>query len=433
MAIDRRLGAVAAALLLSLVGCAEHFADSLAGQSTPGTTGTDATASDGPATEPRSAPAGALQQAVMDFSDRFVTAAWGALDRYIAEEPDVSRQVAAQRLKISLATSSMTIAASKDPRANLLDMAVFISAGRWAVDTYWIPKVLGEKAADLGSVFADMDREIQTEVRGTLTAAQAADLNSLIAEWKAGNPDPREAANVRLRSLDGVVLKHFQESTSARGLLSNVRKWLGNVNQSLLYGERMMFYLERTPLILSQQADLTVDHVAERFPIATINPDFQRWSDLANSLPEQITTVFRDSQQSLTAALPGINTSLENLTKISASLHGTVASADSLATKIGQLPYGPDDYAAALAGTAASLEKIHDIVRTIDRLTAQETGNDGQSRAAQLARLLDERTDRLIDTLFLRAAALIGMFIGGLLLVVILARILFRRARPAKS
>jgi hypothetical protein len=376
---------------------------------------------------------GRIQQNVMDFSDRFVTAVWSSLDRYLAEEPDVARQVKAQRLKIALATASMTIAASKDPRANLLDMAVFISAGKWAVDRYWIPEVLGEKAASLGTVYADMDREIEEEVRTVLTPAQIADLHALIAAWKESGPGPREVMDVRLRNLDGVVLRRFEESASARGLLANVRRWLGSVNQSLLYGERMMFYIERTPLILSQQADLTVDRVAERFPIATVNPNFDRWADLANTLPQQIEDLFAGRQQIVREALPEIRDSLGSLARITDSLHGTVTSADALATKVQQLPFTPDDYVAALNGATTSLDKLNALVAGLNRLLDETATDPEHSSALQVARLLDEQAEHVMDEIFQRAAILIGLFIGGLLLVVVVARLLFRRPRAAAS
>lgn len=418
----RRYRWIAVAALLLMSGCAHGFKDSLGDP----TEGLAPTARDD---STPNASIGRIQQNVMDFSDHFVTASWEALDRYISEEPDVAKQVKAQRLKIALATASMTIAASKDPRANLLDMAVFISAGKWAVDRYWIPQVLGDKAASLGDVYVDANREIEEEVRTVLTSAQIADLHALIAAWKAASPGPREVMDVRLRNLDGVVLSRFEESASARGLLANVRRWLGNVNQSLLYGERMMFYVERTPLILAQQADLTVDRVAERFPIATVNPNFDQWADLANTLPQQIEDLFAGRQQVVREALPEIRDSLGSLARISESLHGTLTSADALATKVQQLPFAPDDYAAALDGATTSLDKLNEIVLGLNRLVDETATGKENSPAIQVSRLVDEGAEHLMDELFRRAAILIGLLIAGLLLVVIVARLLFRRPR----
>ena len=45
-------------------------------------------------------------------------------------------------------------------------------------------------------------------------------------------------------------------------LPASVRRWLGEVNTSLLFGERVLFYVERTPRIINQQTDLTLAQIA---------------------------------------------------------------------------------------------------------------------------------------------------------------------------
>ncbi len=420
--------APAAALLalavLALSGCASGFGDRI--ESRPSE---PAGAGSGGSETSRTGSLARLQQEMMDFSDRFVSDIWQALDVYIAQEPEATKQVKAQRLKVVLATSAMTIASSRDPRANLLDMAVFVSAGKWAADRYWIPKMLGPKADALGRAYARLEREIRAQADAVLTPAQSADLGSLIAAWKSGAPDPREAMDVRLRHLEGVVLSDFQEVSSAKGLLASVRRLLGNVDQSLLYGERMMFYVERLPLILSQQADLTVDRVAERFPIATVNPDFSQWADLANALPKQVGEIFESRSQVVREVMPQVQGSLQSLDRIAQSLQGTVIAADSLAAKVQQLPFKPEDYSAALDGTTTSLNKLNEIVVNLNRLLDEDAKGSGkENRLTQLTRLLDERADRTLDAVFYRAAMLIALLIGGLLLVVIVARVSFRRA-----
>lgn len=412
--------AVAAAGALLLAGCAAGFRAGV-GEVNPTEPGGDR---DGAATSTTAQ----LQQRVMDFSDRFVTATWQALDDYIATEPDVAKHVRAQRLKIALASASMTIAASPDPRANLLDMAVFVSAGRWAVERHWIPDVFGEKAAGLRRAYAELDGAMDEEVARVLTAAQRADLRDLLAAWKAANPTPPEVMDVRLRNLEGVELSRFQESSSARGLLASVRRLLGRVDQSLLYGERMMFYLERTPRVLSQQAELTVDRVAERFPIATVNPDFGSWLDFAHALPQQLGDALVAREAELRELLPEVRGSLESAERIAGSVQATVAATDTLTARLERLPFEAQDYRAALDRTTESLTQLNGIVLGLNRLL-EEDATTAEPRAAQLARALDERAARVLDEAFWRAVTLLGLFFGGVILVLVVARLLFRPAR----
>ncbi len=371
-----------------------------------------------------------VQQEVMDFSDQFSTDLRAVLDAYVGTELDVGRQVAAQRLQISLVTTSMMIAASRDPRANLLDMAVFISAGQWAADRHWVPELLGDGAADLRTVFANANAKIWDEVDAVLTEGQAADLRSLIAEWKRG-ARPRDAMDVRLRNLDGVVLSRFEEAPSANKLLASVKRLLGTVDQSLLTGERMLFYLERLPYLLERQADLTVDRVAERFPIATLNPDFEGWVDLAHTVPGRLGDFYAayapDLAAEMAAVWPEVRDSLDTADRIAGSVRGTADSVDSLAEKIASLPFTQDEYVAALGGTVTSLERLNAVVDGLNELLDQTAPGEWEARVAELTAVVDERSQRAMDAVFWRAAALIGMLVAGALLVVIAARVGRRR------
>lgn len=366
-----------------------------------------------------------LQQNIMDFSDSYVSALWLALEEYIRNEPDPARQTKAQKWKVMLGATSMTIAASKDPRAGLLDMAVFISAGKWAVDHDWIPNVFGEKAAPLRALYKEMDQKIWTEVDRVLSPAQQSDLRSLIAAWEKANPPRNELLDVRLRNLDGVTLSRFAETPSARGLLASVQRVLGTVDQSLLYGERMIFYMERMPRMLAQQSDLTIDRVAEKFPIATIDPDFSGLSDMLAGFQQQIIDTLQDKEGAVSKSLPEVRASVESAERLAQSLQQTLDSVSLLSTKIENLPFEREDYARALRETSTSLTQLNGIVTGLNQLLDTEPG--GEPRPVQLARLLDERADQLLDKAFQRALVLIGVFFAGVLLSLLAAKAIFQR------
>ncbi len=293
--------------------------------------------------------------------------------------------------------------------------------------------MLGERAAGLREAFSAAEQDIWEEVDAVLTTEQAADLRGLIAEWKRG-ASPREVRDVRLRNLDGVVLSRFQEAPSANKLLASVKRLMGTVDQSLLTGERMLFYLERLPLLLERQADLTVDRVAERFPIATIDPDFEAWVDLANSVPGRMGDLYAAHEAELSLVWPEVRMVLASAERITESMrktvdsaHGTAGSVDALAEKIAKLPFTQDDYVGAFGGTADSLESLNEIVGGLNRLLDETKPGEWEARLAELTRVLDERSERAMDAVFWRAAALIGMLVAGALLVVIAARVGRRR------
>jgi hypothetical protein len=361
----------------------------------------------------------------MDFSDRYVSALWMALDEYLMTETDLARRTNAQKWKVMLGATSMTIAGSQDPRVGLIDMAVFISAGKWALDTYWIPEVLGERAGPLRAVYREMDKKIWEEAASVLSPAQVSDLQSLIAAWVATNPPRNQLLDVRLRNLEGVVLSDFSEQRSARGLMASIKRLLGKVDQSLLYGERVIFYMERVPRILSQQSDLTIDRVAERFPIATINPDFSGLAGMATNIPQSIADVLQDQESLINQSLPEVRKSIESAERITLSLQQTFDSVNSLATKIEELPFETEDYAMAWEQTSSTLTKLDSLVTGLNALL--EGAASGKPQAAQFAQMLDERADGILDKVFQRGLALILVFFAGVLICLVAARLLFRR------
>lgn len=376
-----------------------------------------------PAANPASA--AQLQRTIMDFSDHYVSALWLAFDEYISTETDLAKRTNAQKWKVMLGATSMTIAGSQDPRAGLLDMAVFISAGKWALDSHWIPGVFGERAAPLRAVYEEMDQKIWEEVSKVLTPAQQSDLRSLIEAWVATDPPRNQLLDVRLRNLEGVVLSDFAEQRSARGLMASIQRLLGKVDQSLLYGERMIFYMERVPRILTQQSDLTIDRVAERFPIATVNPDFSSLADMAANFPQQITDALQNQEGIINQSLPEVRKSIESAERLTLSLQHTFDSINSLATKIEEMPLEKDDYTNAWEQTSATLTKLDSLVTGLNQLL--DGAASGGPQAGQFAQMLDDQADRLLDKAFQRGLALIGVFFAGVLICLIAARLLFRR------
>lgn len=408
---------LAGALLMASAGCAgkaPQVEEAAAGGEQSGAAGNSATAS-----------ASQLQRTIMDFSDQYVSALWLALDNYIDTEKDAGRRANAQKWKVMLGATSMTIAGSRDPRDGLIDMAVFISAGRWALEKHWIPGVFGEGAAPLRAVYREMDDKIWEEAAQVLTPSQISDLKGLITAWVASDPPRSQLLDVRLRNLEGVVLSDFAEQRSARGLMASIKRLLGKVDQSLLYGERVIFYMERVPRMLSQQSDLTIDRVAERFPIATIDPDFDALAEMAADIPGQLTEMLKDREGIVAQSLPEVRKSIESAERLTLSLQHTFESVNALSDKVGELPFESDDYTRAWEQATSALARIDNLVAGLNQLI--DGAVEGGPQAGEFARMLDDRAEKLMDRAFRRGLELIGVFFAGVLLSLVVARLLFRR------
>jgi len=373
------------------------------------------------AIEDASLSTGLIQSLVMDFSDQYTSAIGAALDDYIAAESDPAKRVAARYWKVRFGSAAMTIASSHDPRTNLLDMTVFISAGKWAVDSYWIPKIFGEKSSRLSDVYRQMDDKIWRLSGRVLTIRQQADLHELIRTWERQNPRAHEVTDVRLRNLEGVHLSAFDDGMAARGILAGVRKLLSRVDNSLLYGERMMFCLERTPRIISLQTDLTIAQIGEAFPIATVKPD--ALVNTVKDLPAMLQEGLDRNEGSLNALLPQIVATLESANTLTASLDKTLLSVRELAEKNGDSALLRADPAALLKDANQALAHLDSSISGLNQLLGKTA--TGEIKAAEISRQIDAQTDRLMDAAFRRILILIGVFFGGVIVILVLAKALF--------
>lgn len=368
---------------------------------------------------------GRLQQEIMDFSDRYVTAIWQAIDTYVANEPDPAKRVAALAWKVRFGSASMTIAASGDPRQGLLDMATFISIGKWAVNRHWVPEVLGDKATSLSEVYAQMDREIWTLTAEVLTTRQLSALRSLISGWEEGNSQIYEVADVRLRNLEGVKLKEFDPENSAKGILKALRNLLSRVDTSLLYGERVMFYMERTPRILEQQTTLTLAQIGQSFPLTTLQPDLTRLNLIVEELPQKLQAGIDYNQGLVKELLPELRSSLESGERLGKSLEITAQAVRELSEKIDPTM----DYRPYLQETNAALDHLNSAVTGLNQLLEKDPAT-GQSKVTELTSTIDHTTNNLVGKLFERALILLGVFFAGVIVILILARVLFSRRKP---
>jgi len=365
-----------------------------------------------------------IQSLVMDFSDQFTSEIGEALEEYLSSEPDASQRVAAQALSVRYASAAMTIAASRDPRTNLLDMTVFVTAGRWAVDTYWVPEVFGKKARRLSVAFRQLEERIWALAARVLSLKQQSDLRELIKTWERQNPGARGVPDIRLRNLDGVRLTAFDDGMAARGILASVRKFLGRVDTSLLYGERMMFCIERTPLILSRQTELTLAQIGEAFPIARVKPE--SLAGAIQEIPAMLQEGIDRNEGSLKILLPQVGATLERANSLAASFEKTLVAVREVAEKNSGSELWNSDPAALLKETNQALAHLDSSISGLNRIL--ERNASGEWDAAGVFRRVDEQSDRIINTVFYRALTLMGAFFGGVILVLAVAKFLFRSA-----
>jgi hypothetical protein len=202
-----------------------------------------------------------LQQDIQRFSTELTARVLGALAPLQRSSQSEVRDSAMRQLLV-YAASALDIATEPQPEVGLLDMIVFVTLSRRTVDTYWVPKVFGEKGGELLQAMAQSEAEVWQLGDKVLDKNQREDLEAVIRDWQKRNPDQLRVEGVRFSTFSKETGKLAAEQAKrTRGLLSSLKSATASADQAVLLGERALFLAQREPFLLRLQARLGVQEI----------------------------------------------------------------------------------------------------------------------------------------------------------------------------
>lgn len=340
----------------------------------------------------------ALQQEVMAFADEYAVAIWQAADEIRRAALPLETRAAAQYLKVLNASAALRIAAGRRPAANLLDMVVFVTLGRLAVEEYWQPQVYGKAGKPLLDSYRRLEREIWAIAEPVLTPAQREQLRRAIVQWRQAHPGQHSVADVRLNDFaklrGGPTLE--AAANPATGLVASVEEVTRTADETVLLAERAMFYVERLPNIITLQTDLLLDQVALSPAVKSIVEDTgritrtaERLADLLERFPavaaaerkaaiEQVTGWLSTDQPPLRSLLGDVRQTLAAGSELSGSVDRTVQSLDTFMAPYqtatpasSDPPFEIQDYIRTVQELTTALNQLDSVIKSFDRLIEQ--------------------------------------------------------------
>ena len=499
------------ALLTALLACTvascrgnERTPDEAAPSATqtPASTGTGGTSDTTPAADGTKPAAGAAsvtngkraspeeirraQSIVMDFVDDFSIRLADTVDTIESDLPTNDARLTVHRLKYTVAHGATVIAASANPRIALIDMVVMISLQRALVDRK-LAGELGDAGPRIAAVFAAGEAQIRASAAAMLTADQLAEIDTLIQQWLAQNPDRRYAAYVRLDDFAAARTQAVSEqpgsgrASSIFGLmfvdpLAGLDPATKEIEQTRLFAERAMFYLQRMPQLVSWQAELlyldtatepevaslvkdmnrvtasverTTDEVAklrggldglvERERKAAIDQAFDRLSgereallnDLAARGPELDATL-----ASLRETITSAQDAIESARGLSAEAQALVEAVDKLRAELDtgepdpNAEPGPtlDEYRATINEARDLTAQLTELVGAVESVATSDLWEKRRADMDAAADDVEARTRAVIDHAFTKGLILVGVGLVGLLVVQVVLRLIPKRA-----
>jgi hypothetical protein len=408
-----------------------------------------------------------LQASLMTFADRFAS--------QVAEDTMVlERRVTSPELRLKLArdrlyylASLYDIVAGPYVGVALFDAVVLVSLTRMVWEEHWVPKVFGDLAEPILTRYRSLEEDIWSIADRYLTPDQAQALREVIIAWRKDNPDKISVSHIRFDDFGALGRKPtFEAARKPGGLLAPVSEATEAVDEIRLLGERVMFLLSRSQLLVNFQIEVAFrewvtqpemgrllsdlhdlrnvsDHYAEI--MAELPRELRETSDVTiakiaarvtkerrETIEQFMTGLSRERQQLLTditaeeqrlaRILPEIRHALDAGTGLMTEVNRTMASVEPLLASMGaEKPYG---IAASknIDDIVDASRQVTAMVNALERLLMSPGWREQTPRLTEAIQRLETSSRQIMDATFRNIVILILVFMAGLLVTLLVYR-----------
>jgi hypothetical protein len=255
---------------------------------------------------------------------------------------------------------------------------------------------------------------------------QLGDLDDAIKTWQRTHPETIYITDTRLRDLAEMRSRGGAKAAGGFPILSDLQKAVGQVDDALHYGERMMFYLGRLSRLTTMQTALTLAQAEASPSLLTLTGSARKASDAFDRLPADLSTALSENSEAAGKLLPGIQSTMADARATAEALERISKQSDSAPAAE---PWTPSSTATALREAQSAAREIRAVVETTrDSLQATE-GN----LLEKIVHSTAQETRRTIDHAYSKALWVIGAFLLGQFFLILCAARLFRRAKNSST
>ena len=354
-----------------------------------------------------------LQQTMLRFADEFSRNMLSDIEklRRGTNQLDPAEML---HWKLAFANTSYSIASGQNPIANLLDMTVFVTVTRMAVEEYWQPEVYGESGRPILESCRNAEADIWRLNEKVLTPDQQVELRQAIEAWRRKNPSPKNVLAARAVGFSTEVVQATQtDTTNPDSLLSllsldplaGLEPATREIVQTRLMAERAFFVTQKMPTLLRWQMELLSANMVGMPAVqqlvtnsTTIAASAERFARVAEQLPGQVSTERKEilkaleaQESNLTRLLNEMRQTLTAGSQMSTSLNTTLATFDAMMTKqfgagdpastgpskTDAEPFRIQDYTATAAQLEMTARQLTELLVTLDRTSGQLSAQVG--------------------------------------------------------
>jgi len=336
-----------------------------------------------------------VQQTLLRFADDFSAGMTVCVDKLQRGTNALDRAEVLQ-WKIALGTETCSIASGPNAVANLLDMTIFVTVTRAAVEEHWLPEVFGESARPMLESCRNAETNIWRLAGKVLKPDQQAELRAAIAAWRRQNPLPESVLAARAVDFASQVAQASKADTakpeSVFNLLmldplSGLDPATREIAQTRLFAERALYVTQKMPMLLRWQTELLSVNAVQMPAVqqlvtnsTQIAASVDRFAAVAEKLPGQVSAEREEILKALQAQEKDVTSLMSSGTQFSASLNTTLTTLDALMKRFGvgetnsagppktnAEPFRIQDYAQTAAQLEATARQLTELLVTLDR------------------------------------------------------------------
>ena len=428
-----RMVVLLAAVVLS-AGCANKGNDSLAGATRGGGGSggmgipfTPFRLPGGGGSQHASAPAltpEEVRSQVMSLGDSYIQTIVQSYDALIATTKDPAKANWARKQRV--ATISVSITNSTGPNAivSLLDMVVFATLKREAVENHWVPTLLGEEGSGIAAAHRRGEDEAWAAAARVFSKPHLQQLRELIDEWRRKNPEQYYVGYTRFSDFDAYrnLTPESPEAKAPGSLFSMfyvdplagldpVTKELRNYR---LLTERLAYTVSRMPILMAYQIDLAVSNSIESPEIRKFVDSTDRFAGATGRFADAVVKYPKDLSVEREAAVKQLGelTARERQAAIEQASRTIATEREKIFKEI-----------EAQDGRIRGI--LGDVTKLVER--AELAGANLSKATAETITTTENATQRTLDQAFRLTLILVGVVLVGVPVVVLAYRATNRR------
>src|SRR3954471_15232180 len=214
-----------------------------------------------------------VRSQLMSLGNSYTQTVVQSLDELVATSKDPKKIAWARKQRLATITVSMTNATGPNAVVGLLDMVVFATLKRQAVEEYWVPNLLGEEGRGIAEAHRRGEADSWEAAERVLSKAHCDQLHELITQWRAEHPEQYYVGYTRFSDFDAYrnLSPQSPEAKNPGSLFSlfyvDPLAGLDPVAKELrsyrALTERIAYIGSRLPILATYQIDMAVSSAVE--------------------------------------------------------------------------------------------------------------------------------------------------------------------------